>query len=102
MNTFVPLGIKLSERISLNDQRAGQKIFERIFYDYSDSINKIQLGKDIIPAILYKNYLGTETFTIASGEITDKDFSHDIGMLGTETQTKADGEETDQDYNSNT
>ncbi len=93
-----PLCIRLSEKIRSKNFNVFSETFNRIFYDPKDGLNKIRIGKKTIPAILYGEQLGTQTFTKAREEATDTDVQSMGGLsFSTRTYTEAQVESTDED-----
>ena len=101
MNKHVtPLCLRLADSI-INTECGPQMIFDKMYYDPVEGINKIRMGKKYIPAVLFSNSLGTETVTQVRFEDTDKDPQNNNALfLATRTITEVKAETTDEDPSS--
>ncbi len=98
MPRITPLCIRLSDSIKETSCSTQGKMYNDMFYDPVDGINKIRIGDLIVPAVTMGHYLGTETFTKAKAEDTDQDPQRgEAPLLGTQTYTEAQIEDTDSD-----
>lgn len=92
-----PLCIKLSERVKQDDYDSND-LFDRMYYDPADGINKVKINDRVVPAVLAGSLLGTQTFTRVIEETTDSDFHKNNSFsLSTRTYTEAQAESTDED-----
>lgn len=90
------LCIELADTVENKPATVYSELCSKMFYDPVSCINKIKIGKKIIPAVLCGEQLGTSTFTKANGETSDVDSERRNSIsLDTMTHTEAQAESTD-------